>query len=297
MSSRAGRGRHLGGQLGLDRVGHGLVPGDEPGPAAGAVLGLEDDVDRGQGRVGRAVGDDDDLGGPGEGGGDPDPPLPRDLALGLGHVDVAGPDDDVDGGDRLRAVGQGGDGLGPADAVDLGDAGDGGGGQGEGRDLAVGPGRDAEGHLGHARHQGRDGGHQHGRGVEGPAPGHVAPGPVDRLGPAGDGDAVARVAAGRRGPGGGGSPRCPRRRPRGRPAPRASAASRAAAIAAGGTRVSATSTPSKRAGELPHRGIAPVPHLVEHGRAPPPGGRRRRGRPAAGGHPGRRGRRHAGPVG
>ncbi len=47
-----------------DRLG----PGDEPGEPVGAVLGLHDEVDRDVVDRDGVVGDDDDLGGPGEGG-------------------------------------------------------------------------------------------------------------------------------------------------------------------------------------------------------------------------------------
>ena len=79
-----------------DLVGEGCVPRHQPGQAVGPVLGLHDEVD-GRERRGRAgTGDDDDLGRPGEGGGDADEA--RHLALGLGHVGVAGAGDHVDRG-------------------------------------------------------------------------------------------------------------------------------------------------------------------------------------------------------
>ena len=115
------------GDLGLDGVGDGLVPGDEPGETVGPVLGLDDDVDGGVGGRDRRVGDHDDLRRSGERRGHTDPALARHLTLGDGDVDVAGTDDDVDGRDRLGPVGEGGDGLGAADRVDGVGAGDGGG--------------------------------------------------------------------------------------------------------------------------------------------------------------------------
>ena len=175
---------------GVDGVGDLFVPGDEPGQAVGAVLGLHHEVD---GRVvdrGGGVGDDDDLRRPGEGHGHAD--LAGDLALGEGDVDVARAGDDVDRADGVGAVGHGGDGLGAADGVDLVDPGEGGGGQGGGGDpagLAVG--RNAQHDLGHAGDPGGHGGHEHRRGVGAPTAGHVAAGPVDRHRPAPHGDAAA----------------------------------------------------------------------------------------------------------
>ena len=96
------------------------------------------------------------------------PDHPGDLALGLGHVPVAGADDHVDRLDRLGAVGHGRDGLGPAHPVDLVDTGHRGGGQGGVVDPSVGPGRHAQGDLLHAGHLGGDRAHEHGRGIAGP---------------------------------------------------------------------------------------------------------------------------------
>ena len=113
--------------LALDLLEHRVVPGHEPGQAVRPVLGLDDQVDGGEG--GRRPGSrhDDDLGGPGEGGGHPD--QPGDLTLGLGHVRVPRTGDDVDGGHALGAVGQRAHRLGPPDPVHLVDARDRGGGQ------------------------------------------------------------------------------------------------------------------------------------------------------------------------
>ncbi len=161
------------------------------------MLGLNHQVDRGEG--GRRPGprDDDDLGGPGEGGGHPD--QPGDLALGLGHVRVARTGDDVDGGHALGAVGQGAHRLGPADPVHLVDARHGGGGQRGVVDAAtrVGRGRHAEGDAAHARHLGRGGAHEDGRGVLRSSAGRVDPGSPDRAGQVGDGDTAVDVVGGR----------------------------------------------------------------------------------------------------
>ncbi len=128
----------------------------------------------------RLVGDHDHLGGAGEGRRDADTALLGDLPLGDGHIGVARTDDDVDLADRLGAVGHRRDGLGSADGVDLVDIGEGGGGQGRGIDGPIPIGGNAQHHLRHSRHPGRDGRHQHRRGVPGPAAGHVQTGPVDR---------------------------------------------------------------------------------------------------------------------
>jgi len=66
------------------------------------------------------------------------PTWPNTAALGGGHPGVAGADDLGDGSDGLGAIGEGGHGLRPADAVDFGDAGALGGGQHQGFDMAVG---------------------------------------------------------------------------------------------------------------------------------------------------------------
>ena len=120
------------------RVGHRLVPGDQPGQAVGAVLGLQDHVDRDEVGVDRGVGDHHDLRRPGERRRHADPALAGHLALGHRHVHVARADDHVDRADRLGAVGHRGDGLRAADPVHLVDAGDGGGGQRHVRHPTVG---------------------------------------------------------------------------------------------------------------------------------------------------------------
>ena len=80
------------------------------------MLGLREQVERRQARVGAGGGDHEQVGRPGEA---VDPDAAGDLALGLLHVEVAGPDDHVDGRDRLRAERQRGDRLRAAHAVDL----------------------------------------------------------------------------------------------------------------------------------------------------------------------------------
>jgi hypothetical protein len=184
----ARRGRHQRCHLRFDGVGDSGIPGDQPRQALGPVLGLHDDVDGREHRVDRGVGDDDDFRRAGERRRDADQALPGDLALGHRHVDVARPDDHVDGRDRFGAVGEGGDGLGAADRVDGVGAGDGRCCQHDVGHGAVGPGRDAHDDRPDAGHLGGDHRHEHRRRVHRPPTGHVAPGAVDgpAQGPGGD---------------------------------------------------------------------------------------------------------------
>ena len=175
-------------ERGVGGVGDVGVPGDEHRGAAGAVLGLGEEVGGGERGGHAAVGDDHDLRRAGE---RVDADGAGDLALGQGHVAVAGADDHVDRADGLGAVGHRGDGLGAADAVHLGDPGERGGGQRGRGHGAVGRGRDAQHALGHARELRGDGGHQHGRRVGGAAAGHVEAGPLDRDRHLAQGHAVA----------------------------------------------------------------------------------------------------------
>jgi hypothetical protein len=109
------------------------LAGDEDGESFGVVLGLGDEVGGDAGGV-AGLGGDDDLGGA---GGHVDSTRSRSGAAALrdgdfggGDVEVAGADDLGYGFDRGCAVGEGGDGLGAADAVELGDAGEVRGGEG-----------------------------------------------------------------------------------------------------------------------------------------------------------------------
>ena len=99
----------------VDQVG---LPGDQDAGAR-RVLGLADQVGGDVARVGRPVGDQDDLARPGDA---VDVDLAVDLPLGQRDEQVARPDDLVDRRDPLDPVGQGRHGLGAADPVDLGDA-------------------------------------------------------------------------------------------------------------------------------------------------------------------------------
>ncbi len=99
----------------VDQVG---FPGDQEA-RAGRMLGLGDQVRRDETRVGRPVGDQDDLARAGD---TVDIDLAEDLTLGQGHEQVAGPDDLIDRRDPLAPIGQGRDGLGPADPVNFGHA-------------------------------------------------------------------------------------------------------------------------------------------------------------------------------
>ena len=128
----------------------------------------------------------------------PTTPVARHDALGRVDVHVAGPDDDVDGGDRLGAVGHRGDRLRAADAVDLLDAGEERGGERHRGDRAVGPGRDAQHPLRDPGHGRRDRGHQDGRRVGGASARDVEPGAVDGPDRLGDGDTVGVERRGRR---------------------------------------------------------------------------------------------------
>ena len=94
------------------------------------MLGLAQQVDGDQERVGAVVGDDEDLGGAGH---QVDADLAEELTLRLGDVRIARADDHVDGGDRLGADRERGDGLDAADEVDLVGAG-----EVHGRDRRVG---------------------------------------------------------------------------------------------------------------------------------------------------------------
>ena len=93
-----------------------LAGGDQHGRRVGAVLGLGQQVDGDDERVGVLVGDDQHFGRPGE---EVDADLAEQLALGLGDVGVAGAGEHVDRVDGLGADGQGGDRLDTAEQVDL----------------------------------------------------------------------------------------------------------------------------------------------------------------------------------
>jgi hypothetical protein len=124
---------------------------------ARAVLGLGAEVGRDPGRLGGAVGDDHHLAGAGE---EVDPDDAEELALSLGDVGVAGPEDLVDGADAVGAEGEGRDGLNTAHRVDFLDAGEVEGREDVGVDLTVRLGRRAGAQLGHAGDLCGQGGHQ-----------------------------------------------------------------------------------------------------------------------------------------
>ena len=234
--------------------------------------------------------------GPANDDGTPTRPWPATSRLACATRAEPGPDDDVDGADRLGAVGQGADGGGTADAVHLVGPGQ----RGRGQDALghppVGTGRAHQHDLGNARHLGRHERHQGGRHQRGQGVGHVAAGAVDRVG----------RARGSRRPRCGGRPRRPagrrgrrrccrapprarragrRGRRRARPAPRRRAPA--------GRRARRRRTARRTGGPRRHRRPAPRPA--------PPAPRRwaarsgRRG--AAGVDAGRRSRFHAGRVG
>ena len=152
-----------------------LAPRDEHRLPHPAVLGLGEQV--GGDELGRrvVVGDHDELRRPGDRVGADDA---RDLALGQRDVDVARPDDHVDGADGLGAVRERGDRLRATDPVHLVDPGERRGGQRGRRDLPVAAGRHTQNDLRHAGDPRRDRGHEDGRRVVGETAGHIATGPV-----------------------------------------------------------------------------------------------------------------------
>ena len=155
-----------------------VVPRDERDRAARTVLGLREQVGRDPRRVDRVVGDDRDFGRTGE-------PVDADdaehLPLGLGHVRVARPDDDVDRHGSISVPNASAaiacappmryTSSTPASAAAA---------RIDGGDRAVGSGRHAQHDLGDARDARRDRGHQHRRRVARATAGHVAAGAVDR---------------------------------------------------------------------------------------------------------------------
>ncbi len=169
----------LGLQLGLDRVGELHRGGDQHRARGRAVLGLADQVGGDLRRVGGVVGEDGDLGRSGLGV-DADPA--REVALGGGHVDVAGAGDHVHRLALLGAEREHRDRLGAADRVHLGDAEQG----ARGQDGRVHPAAEGllrrRGHRdpGDARLLGRHHVHHYGGRVDGQAARHVQPDPVHR---------------------------------------------------------------------------------------------------------------------
>jgi hypothetical protein len=118
------------------------------------------------------------------------PTTPKSLALGLGDVRVAGPEDLVDRADAVGAEGEGRDGLDAADRVDFLDAGEMEGREDVGVDLAVRLGRGAGAELGHAGHLRGQGGHQRGGHERDLAAGDVEAAAADRMVALADGRAV-----------------------------------------------------------------------------------------------------------
>ena len=175
---------------GLDELGGG---GDQQAGGQLVVLGLGDEVGGDHARLGRAVGHDGDLGRPGVPV-DADATLGCQPLLGQADVEVARADDEVARRHAGGAVGHGGDRLGSADpdhAVHAEQC-------GRRQDGAVGPPvlagrRRAEHDLVHAGDLGRHDGHDHRRGVDGLAAGHVHAGPLDGAVPLAHAGAVAVV--------------------------------------------------------------------------------------------------------
>ena len=138
------------------------------------MLGLDDEIDGGQlGRCLRTC-DHHHLGRSGEGRRHAH--HSGHLALGFGHIAVAGADDDIDGLDRLGPIGHGPDGLGPAHPVHLAHAGHRGRRQRGVVDPAVRPGRNAQDDLVDAGDLGGHRTHEHRRRIAGATTGRVTPG-------------------------------------------------------------------------------------------------------------------------
>ena len=126
------------------------------------MLSLAEQVRRDPGRVRRAVGDDEDLAGPGD---HVDIDKAEDLPLGFRDKGIAGANDLIDLRDRLRAISQGSDGLGAAGLEDPIHPGDLRRRQNDRRDTAAaGGGRDHD-DLAAACQFSRDGIHQDRRGI------------------------------------------------------------------------------------------------------------------------------------
>ena len=111
-------GRQPGGRR-RDRLQEGVVRADHRNDAVGAVFGLGGEVERDQLGVGGRVRDHQQLRGAGDA---VDAHQSHDLALGLLHVGVAGPDDHVHRSDRVGSVRKRRDRLCAAHQVDLVDA-------------------------------------------------------------------------------------------------------------------------------------------------------------------------------
>ena len=160
----------------LDPLGHLFVPHDQRDRAAGAVLGLRQEIHRNPGGVDGVVRDDRDLGGARE---PVDPDRPEDLALGFHDVHVARADDNVDRAQRARPERHRGHGLRSTDRVHLVDAGD----RGGGEDRVVQPtgrvGWRAQHHFGDARDAGGDRRHQNRRREGRAAARYVTAGAID----------------------------------------------------------------------------------------------------------------------
>ena len=166
----AGQLRDLYFQLGLYGLGQVPAVGDQHRRGQLIVLGLAQQVGGDPGGAAGAVGQNQDFRRAGD---HIDADFTKHLALGGGHVNVAGADDLIHSGHALGAVGQGGHGLGTAGLKDAVDAGNHRRRQDTGVDLAVLAGGGGHNDLLHARHLGGDDVHQHGRGVGGRAAGHV----------------------------------------------------------------------------------------------------------------------------
>ncbi len=159
----------------LDPIQVGFVPAHQQRLGVLVVLGLGEQVHGQPVGIGAAVGDHQDLRGPGN---HVDAYLAEHRPLGGGHVDVARPHDLVDPRHALGAVGQRRHRLGAADGEDMIDAGQVGRRQHQLVEHAIGS-RHHHDDLAHTRHMGRDGVHQYRRGIGRLAAGHIDASPVE----------------------------------------------------------------------------------------------------------------------
>ena len=188
MKPRGGAARQgfeLAGDGLLHRVGERRIVGDQDRLRRRVVLGLGQEVGGDPLRIGGVVGEDQHFGRAGD---HVDADLAKHVALGRRHIGVAGADDLVDRGNRLRPVGQCRDRLGTADAIDLIDTGERGGGEHQRVELAV---RRRHHHhqAAHTGHLGGHGVHQHRGRIGRRAAGHIEPDRGNR------GPAVAKLDA------------------------------------------------------------------------------------------------------
>ena len=166
-------GARQGFQLPLHRLfnsfGQRLVIGDQHRLRCGVMLGLRQKIGGNPVRICVLVRNNQHLG---RAGNHINTHSAEHPALGGGNKGIARPDNFGHGGDGVRAIGERGHSLRAADTIDFINTRQIGGGQHQRIDVAVGGGN----HHHHARaprHLGRNGIHQHGRGIAGCAAGHI----------------------------------------------------------------------------------------------------------------------------